>query len=133
MPEFCTVTEDGCVTIITINRPEVMNAVHPAANFELETAVQDFEANAAARVAVITGAGDKAFSAGNDLKYTAAGNKPEQPENGFGGWTRLHLGKKKDLEGVLDGAKSAYEYGRGSVEATPRSKAKKARKRKARK
>ena len=100
MPEFCTVTEDGCVTIITINRPEVMNAVHPAANFELETAVQDFEANAAARVAIITGAGDKAFSAGNDLKYTAAGNKPEQPDNGFGGLTRNFTRQKPVIAAV---------------------------------
>jgi len=100
MPEFCTVTEDGCVTIITINRPEVMNAVHPAANFELETAVQNFEANAAARVAIITGAGDKAFSAGNDLKYTAAGNKPEQPANGFGGLTRNFTRKKPVIAAV---------------------------------
>ena len=100
MPEFCTVTEDGCVTIITINRPEVMNAVHPAANFELETAVQNFEANAAARVAIITGAGDKAFSAGNDLKYTAAGNKPEQAANGFGGLTRNFTRKKPVIAAV---------------------------------
>jgi crotonobetainyl-CoA hydratase len=100
MPEFCTVTKDGCVTIITINRPEVMNAVHPAANFELETAVQDFEANAAARVAIITGAGEKAFSAGNDLKYTAAGNKSEQPDNGFGGLTRNFTRKKPVIAAV---------------------------------
>ena len=49
---------------------------------------------------------------------------------GFGEWTRLHLEKKKDLEGVLEGAKSAYEYVRGSTEATPRSKAKKRKARK---
>ncbi len=49
---------------------------------------------------------------------------------GFGEWTRLHLEKKKDLEGVLEGAKSAYDYVRGSAEATPRSKAKKRKSRK---
>ncbi len=44
---------------------------------------------------------------------------------GFGEWTRLHLSKKSEIEAVLDGVKSAYEYVRGSAEATPRSKAKK--------
>ncbi len=100
MPEFCSVTEDDCVTIITINRPQVMNAVHPAANFELEAAVQAFEANANARVAIVTGAGDKAFSAGNDLKYTAAGNKPEQPDTGFGGLTRNFTRRKPVIAAV---------------------------------
>ena len=100
MPEFCSVIEDGGVTIITINRPEVMNSLHPAANFELEAAVQDFEANAASRVAIITGAGDKAFSAGNDLKYTAAGNKLEVPDTGFGGLTRNFTRKKPFIAAV---------------------------------
>ena len=49
---------------------------------------------------------------------------------GFGEWTRLHLEKKDDLDGVLDGVKSAYEYVRGSAQATPRSKAKKRKSRK---
>ena len=49
---------------------------------------------------------------------------------GFGEWTRLHLEKKDDLDGVLDGVKSAYEYVRGSEQATPRSKAKKRKSRK---
>ena len=46
---------------------------------------------------------------------------------GFGEWTRLHLGKKKDLDGVLDGVKSAYEYVRGSATAKPRAKKRKSR------
>jgi enoyl-CoA hydratase/carnithine racemase len=102
MPEFCSVIEDGDVTIITINRPEVMNALHPPANFELEAAVQGFEANAASRVAIVTGAGDKAFSAGNDLKYTAAGNKVEVPDTGFGGLTR-NFNRKKPVIAAVNG------------------------------
>ena len=46
---------------------------------------------------------------------------------GFGEWTRLHLEKKKDLDGVLDGVKSAYEYVRGSATAKPRAKKRKSR------
>lgn len=100
MPKFCTISEDDGITIITINRPEVMNSLHPPANFELEAAIQAFEANAAARVAIMTGAGDKAFSAGNDLKFTAAGNELVIPDTGFGGLTRNFTRKKPVIAAV---------------------------------
>jgi enoyl-CoA hydratase/carnithine racemase len=100
MPEFCTITVDSSVTIITINRPEVMNSLHPPANFELEAAVQAFEADPKALVAIITGAGDRAFSAGNDLKYTAAGNELVVPDTGFGGLTRNFTRKKPFIAAV---------------------------------
>ena len=64
----------GSVAKITINRPEAMNA------FDLETArvmaerLQEFDADAALRVAIITGAGDKAFCAGADLKRMHGGS-----------------------------------------------------------
>ena len=69
MSEFCTVDRDGHLTVITINRPEVMNSLHPPANAELSNAFDDFEQDPEQWVAIITGAGDRAFSAGNDLKY----------------------------------------------------------------
>jgi acetyl-CoA C-acetyltransferase len=87
--EFCTVEQDGPLTIVTINRPEVMNAVHPAANHELAQVFDAFAADPDQWVAIITGAGDRAFSAGNDLKATAAGGRTgqTQPASGFGGLT----------------------------------------------
>ena len=88
MPEFHHVTEQNGITIITMNRPEVMNSIHPPANFELAQSIQRFEEDPRSRVAVITGAGEKAFSAGNDLKYTATGKKLEVPPTGFGGLTQ---------------------------------------------
>ena len=63
MPEFCKVERDGAVTTITIDRPEVMNALHPPANLELEKVFDDFCADPDQWVAIITGAGDRAFSA----------------------------------------------------------------------
>lgn len=54
---------------ITINRPEVMNALHPPAWEELITVWTDFANDDDVWVAVLTGAGDRAFSAGADLKY----------------------------------------------------------------
>jgi crotonobetainyl-CoA hydratase len=88
MAEFCKVERDGHVTTITINRPEVMNAIHPPASVELSQAFDVFVADPDAWVAIITGAGDKAFCAGNDLKFQAAGNKLEWPATGFAGVTQ---------------------------------------------
>jgi enoyl-CoA hydratase/carnithine racemase len=62
----------GHIAYVTINRPEVMNALHADANVELTEVFDDFKADDNAWVAILTGAGQKAFSAGNDLKATAA-------------------------------------------------------------
>ena len=56
------------------DRPEVMNSLHPEANAELGAVFDEFAADPDAWVAIITGAGDRAFSAGNDLKATAKGD-----------------------------------------------------------
>ncbi len=94
MGQYSKVETEGRLLIITINRPEVYNACHPMANQELVEAFDEFHANPDLWVAIITGAGDKAFSAGNDLKYQAAGNKIEVPQSGFGGLTsRFDLAK----------------------------------------
>jgi enoyl-CoA hydratase/carnithine racemase len=85
--EFCKVEREGRTTIVTINRPEVMNAVHPPANFELAKVFDAFAQDPEQWLAIITGAGDRAFSAGNDLKYQAAGNPITVPPTGFGGLT----------------------------------------------
>jgi len=88
MPEFCHVERDGRILTVTLNRPEVMNALHPPANFELEKVFDEFVAEPDLWVAIITGAGDRAFSAGNDLKFQAAGGGGvEVAPTGFGGLT----------------------------------------------
>jgi enoyl-CoA hydratase/carnithine racemase len=88
MPEFCQTERDGRILTVTIDRPEVMNALHPPANEELGAVFDDFVADPELWLAIITGAGDRAFSAGNDLKYTAQ-SKGRLPmaEKGFGGLT----------------------------------------------
>lgn len=87
MPEFCSVEKEGRLTIVTIQRPEVMNALHPPANAELAEVFDEFVADPEQWVAIITGAGDRAFSAGNDLKYQASGGKMGSPASGFAGLT----------------------------------------------
>lgn len=87
--EFITCEQDGRLAVITINRPQVRNALHPPANRELSAAFDAFAADDDAWVAILTGAGDQAFSAGNDLKYSAEhGMRDLQLGNGgFGGLT----------------------------------------------
>jgi len=71
-----------------------MNSLHPPANFELARVFDDFAKDPEQWVAIITGEGEKAFSAGNDLKYQAAGNPITVPPSGFAGLTsRFDLNK----------------------------------------
>ncbi|MFM9845863.1 MAG: enoyl-CoA hydratase-related protein [Hyphomicrobiaceae bacterium] len=95
MGEYSKVDIDGRLMIVTINRPDVMNALHPMASQELSDAFDEFAANPDLWVAIVTGAGDRAFSAGNDLKYHAdlrarTGKRPVSPPKGFAGLTFRH-------------------------------------------
>ncbi len=87
----------GRIAIITINRPEAMNAIDPETSEELGKAWLDFRDDPNLWVAILTGAGDKAFSAGADLKkmipFLATLSPFERKERedkypGFGGITR---------------------------------------------
>lgn len=85
--EHVIVERRGPITIVTINRPEVLNALHAPAHAELGAIFDDFAADPDQWVAIVTGAGGRAFSAGNDLKYQAAGGELTTPPSGFGGLT----------------------------------------------
>lgn len=92
--KYCRVEDEGRLRIVTLNRPEVMNALHSEAHFELEKVWDEFAANPELWVAIVTGAGDRAFSAGNDLKVQAAGKRGPTPPSGFAGLTaRFDLDK----------------------------------------
>ena len=77
--QFCKVEREGRLTIVTLNRPEVMNALHAPAHLELAEVFDNFAADPEQWVAIVTGAGERAFSAGNDLKVTAAGGHADRP------------------------------------------------------
>lgn len=66
-----TETQDG-VAVLTLNRPEAMNALSRALQDELHDAIEAADADPEVRVLVITGAGERAFSAGLDLKEVGA-------------------------------------------------------------
>jgi enoyl-CoA hydratase/carnithine racemase len=84
---FCRAERDGRLLIVTINRPDVMNALHRPASLELAEVFDGFAQDPDLWVAIVTGAGDRAFCAGNDLKFQAAGNDTTLPPSGFGGLT----------------------------------------------
>ncbi len=83
--EFITVATTDRVTTITLNRPEVMNALNPAMHAELQEAFDGFAADAEQFICVVTGAGDRAFCAGSDLKAAVAGGHRGYPKNGYAG------------------------------------------------
>ena len=82
----------GHVEILTINRPEARNAINRATAIALGDALDRCEADDDVWVVVLTAAGDKAFSAGMDLKAFAAGEFPIT-EKGFGGLTKREFTK----------------------------------------
>ncbi len=92
--KYCSVNKDGKVIWITIQRPEVLNALHYPAHAELEEVFDRFSEDTDAWVAVITGSGDRSFCAGSDLKYISATNDGTIPTHGFAGIThRPNLNK----------------------------------------
>ena len=62
---------DGAIRVITINRPDQLNALNRATIDELDKALDEAEADAQVRVLIITGSGAKAFVAGADIKEFA--------------------------------------------------------------
>jgi acetyl-CoA C-acetyltransferase len=92
--EHVLVRRDGHLLEVTINRPEVRNSLHPMANDELDHVFDAYFADPDLWIAILTGTGDKAFSAGNDLVYSASGQPMWVPKNGFAGLTsRDHMPK----------------------------------------
>jgi len=91
--EHIAVEKKEHITIVTMNRPEVRNAISPKTSAEMSEAFNAFDEDNEAWICIVTGAGEKAFSAGNDLKAQAGGGgggggRPSGPtKGGFGGIT----------------------------------------------
>jgi crotonobetainyl-CoA hydratase len=90
---------EGRTLVVTINRPEVRNAVNAAVTLGIGEALELAEADADIRAVIITGAGDKSFCAGADLKASARGERPASSVDaraaawGFAGYVKHHIGK----------------------------------------
>lgn len=84
MSDNILVTRDGFVGTITINRPEKLNAMTPEMAAALVAAVTEFNKDDGIRCVILTGAGEKAFSAGSDIRtlddYDTAWNFRNRPD-----------------------------------------------------
>ena len=96
---------DG-VAVVTLNRPEAMNALSKALRAALQTAMLELDADPEVRVIVLTGAGERAFTAGLDLKELSsdplgmgAANATDPAENP----ARAVLACSKPIIGAING------------------------------
>ena len=93
---FCRVERDAHLLVVTLDRPEVRNALHRAASDELDRVWTQYESDHELRVAILTGAGDRAFSAGYDMREPSAGEPSgasyiaHRHPRGLGGLTLRH-------------------------------------------
>jgi enoyl-CoA hydratase/carnithine racemase len=107
---FCRVERDGHLLVVTIDRPEVRNALHRAATDEMDAIWTAFEHDDQLRVAILTGAGDRAFCAGYDMSGAeaaadgtrGAGYLAARHPRGLGGLT-LREGMTKPLIAAVNG------------------------------
>lgn len=102
------VTREGRVTIVSINRPAAMNALDFPAHEELGRIFDDFDADPDQWVAILTGEGEKAFCAGQDLRAHAEGADLTLPPRGFGGLT-----SRFDLRKPVIAAVNGLAFGGG--------------------
>lgn len=100
--QFIRTVVRGHVLYLTIDRPDVRNALHPPAHRELSQAFDELEAHDGLHCAVITGTGEKAFCTGTDLKYRARTEDTFIPETGFAGLTE-RFGLTKPVIAAVNG------------------------------
>src|SRR5947208_9675190 len=93
--EYILVEKEHGVAILTLNRPDKLNAMNRQLSTELHDAVKQMEADEAIGCIVITGAGDRAFSAGGDIH--------EQREN-----DRIYTQEELDARGTIR-SRGSYE------------------------
>ncbi|MDO9075481.1 MAG: enoyl-CoA hydratase-related protein [Rubrivivax sp.] len=100
------------VAIITLNRPEAMNAIDPETRLELHEAWQRVARDDAVRCTVLTGAGDKAFCTGSDLKKTMP-PKESPAQLSFGQAQSIHLLAGMEMDKPILCAINGFAMGGG--------------------
>lgn len=113
MPAYLLTDRQGAVAIITLNRPETLNAWHRPMREELMDAIAGLEADVSVGAIVMTGAGELAFSAGQDLSETKEFD-PDRAEEWIREWEHLYdliRSLSKPLIAALNGvaAGSAFQ------------------------
>ncbi|SDL17785.1 enoyl-CoA hydratase-related protein [Halarsenatibacter silvermanii] len=67
--QYISLEKDDCLSLITLNRPEVMNAYHKEMLLELQRALEEIRKEDEIRIIILTGMGSKSFSVGADLDW----------------------------------------------------------------
>ncbi len=96
------VEREGALLWITIDRPHVLNALDPDGHLAIASALDTYAADSGLRVAIITGAGERAFCVGSDLKARAKTNADDFPSTGFAGLTH-RFGLMKPVIAAING------------------------------
>jgi crotonobetainyl-CoA hydratase len=94
MPDGINIVRDGAVLEVTIDRPKA-NALDRNASRRLNEVFTSFRDDATLRIAIVTGAGERFFCAGWDLKAAAAGEKSDE-DWGVGGFGGLNYPRNLD-------------------------------------
>ena len=100
--KYVTIKQNGHSLEITMNRPDRYNALHGPAHNELHEIFNEYERDPNLWVAILTGAGDKAFCSGNDLKATKEGEDIKPGPSGFGGLCN-RWGREKPVIAAVNG------------------------------
>ncbi|MCP1471681.1 enoyl-CoA hydratase [Sphingobium sp. OAS761] len=102
--ETILVEQRGAVTLITLNRPQALNALNSQVLKDLSAAFAAYDADPTQLCAVLTGSGDKAFAAGADIKEMA--DKPAADfflEDFFSGWQSHVVSTRKPWIAAVNG------------------------------
>ena len=114
--EAITVEHDGPVAVITLCRPEVLNALNSTLQDELYSTFHELDADDRTNAIVVTGSGDRAFSAGADIKEMARrqqeGMSNPSSDHSEDAW-RLAVARKPTI-----GALNGLAFGGGAVMAS---------------
>jgi crotonobetainyl-CoA hydratase len=86
--EHIGVTQEDGILTITLDRPQVLNALHLPAHVELSRAFDFYADTPSLRVAIVTASGERAFCVGTDLKSLAQTGNYDYPRGGFAGITK---------------------------------------------
>jgi enoyl-CoA hydratase/carnithine racemase len=108
MPPEVTYEVDDRVAWLTINRPEARNALNKAVRDGLQSGIEKFNGDDSAAVLIITGAGDKAFCAGGDLKEMTETALKIPPKDFV-----VHLNRTIDVKKPVIAAVNGYAFAGG--------------------
>ena len=99
------------IAIITINRPEVLNAINVDVITELSSAIDTVSADDSIKVVIITGKGERSFCAGADIRYVVNINPIEAEK--YASSVHTMLNKMENLEKPVIAAINGYALGGG--------------------